>query len=129
MIINNDYKDLTLAAILEIAHLIRFDFYVCGSRFFGDFKPDSDYDFVIQEVFAYGLIEILDKSGWLLSMNPYLDENTIGVWQKNNVQVIIIHSWERRQMAMNHIMTNGLDRHNHEEWDKYYASHPLVNQI
>lgn len=124
MILTDGIKCPTLKAISLLAQLIHFSFYVCGSRRFGDFTPESDFDFIIEDSNKAELIPILSNHGLQLMPNSYLDENTVEIYGLGQTQVIFVVSLARRLKAMDYIRANKLDRNNHENWDTYYAEHP-----
>ena len=64
-----------------------FEFYLTGSRFFGNFRQDSDYDFFVDENIVPWLIE----NGFeRLPTHNYLDLLTVSVFQKGNVHIQVV---------------------------------------
>jgi len=117
--IRTDFKDETLDALRFIISC-QDEFIVCGSRYFGDAKPNSDYDFVTEDVRIY---DFLITQGWECSKSEkleYLDSNTLHVIGKAKVQIIIAKSLSRRVAAREWIVANGRDRHKTESWDDAY---------
>lgn len=62
MIINTS-KDNSLFKVIYLLMSAPFDFYLTGSRFFGNVTPNSDYDFFVKESHALHLF--LAKNGFL----------------------------------------------------------------
>lgn len=119
--IQGTYSDETLSAISQVIKLEN-AFIVCGSRFFGDAKDTSDFDFVTEDI---GLIDLLMAAGWVKSKsdeNEYLDSNTVRILNRGNVQIIFAESVERRIKARDYIVANRLDRSKTEDWEKAYEA-------
>jgi len=120
--IDSNFSDESLAALLYVINSPAL-FTVCGSRFFGDAKDTSDYDFVTGPEFA--AVDMLLASGWKKSKSDeagYLDVNTIHILQRGKVQIMVCESVERRIKAREWIVAKGLDRHKTETWEKAYEA-------
>jgi len=93
--INNtlQIKDETLKALISLAKSERM-FLPCGSRYFGYFTPESDYDFFFQDYSGAYTPEWLMENGFNLSgtTENYMDVNTIATWYKGKVQVMEVRS-------------------------------------
>ena len=64
-----------------------FEFYLTGSRFFGNFRQDSDYDFFVEEnAIDWLRNNVFEK----LPTHNYLDLLTISVFQKGNVHIQVV---------------------------------------
>lgn len=77
--------------ILEKFNISPFRFYLTGSRFFGNNKATSDWDFFVRN--QVGIVEYLETLGF--SMAPrhnYLDSNTVLVMRHSDgidVQIVV----------------------------------------
>jgi len=123
--ITGDFNDQTLRALawcFSTPHVLT----PCGSRYFGDAKDFSDFDFVSEEG-AISSAEF-EASGfterWDEEKKRYADLNSVGCWQAGKVQVIICKSLERRLAARRHIQANGLNRKDINVWDEFYQNNP-----
>lgn len=120
--IDSDFSDESLAALLVVFKSAA-KFTVCGSRFFGDAKDTSDYDFFTGPEFSG--VDWLLTNGWKKSKSDeagYLDVNTIHILQRGNVQIMVCESVERRIKAREWIVAKGLNRHKTESWEKAYEA-------
>lgn len=126
--IDHEYiNDATLRGLLWIAKAPH-TFVPCGSRFFGDARPDSDFDFVVQEgsldprhLKQHGFTERWSHSR---RASGYNDKNTVTVYQQGQAQIIFVKSLEKRLAAREWVKANGLDRNNTAVWDQFYTSNP-----
>lgn len=123
--IAGEHNDETLSGLLWCFSTTR-ALTPCGSRFFGDAKDYSDFDFVSEE----GSIppEELTAGGfseaWNEKKKEYADLNTITCWARGKVHVIICKSLVRRLAARAHIQQTGKNRKDITVWDEFYASNP-----
>lgn len=122
MISPTNIPDETLSALIFCFYSLT-DFQVCGSRFFGDAKIDSDFDLVTEDQTVIPLLEIAGfKDLWLDNPNPYQDSNTDALWGKGSVQVIFTKNLKKRFAARKIIQDKGLDRHKTQTWEDVYAN-------
>lgn len=108
-----------------------FVFHLCGSRFFGDFRIDSDWDFIADH--SDELVEWLNQNGFTLRWDrgsKYKDVNTLCCYDCQDVQVILCVSVARRLEArksflpLDPFQDSGLDRKDTETWNKIYSQIP-----
>jgi hypothetical protein len=123
--ITGEINDETLAAILWIAAQTEV-FTVCGSRYFGDARIDSDFDFVLEESRANegALLSAGFREHWDDEKKGYADTNTKTVFERGAVHIIICFSLARRIAAREHIKTHGLNRKDSSTWDDFYNQNP-----
>ena len=92
---------LTILNLDESKHL----FYPCGSRYFGYFSPESDYDFFFEksrDVSAY----LLDNCFVAANMHScYMDVNTLGIFSSGQVHVMEVKSAKNRMAVQDYIFT------------------------
>lgn len=124
--ITGEINDETLRGLAWVAG-VDFLLTVCGSRYFGDATEASDFDFVVQdrphlpeELLAGGFTERWDDTD-----KRYADGNTLTVFERGKVQVIVCESLKRRMQARDYIKAHGLDRKDTEVWENYYLEHHL----
>jgi hypothetical protein len=84
------------------------EFHVCGSRFFGDAKDHSDFDFFI--LHSPNVVEWLSSNGWVYGGSRYRDINSVEILNKGKATVITVHSVEDRKKIQKHLMENGIHR-------------------
>lgn len=125
MIINTPFKeDAPEGNTLQALYFLRlhFDliFYPCGSRFFGDSEPESDYDFFIKD--SADTREELLKGGFEHRKFDYPDHNSVCVLSLGEVHVITVHSVKARLIAQQYIIHNKLERPKQDShwWCKLY---------
>lgn len=86
--------DGTLATLLVLAQT-ELSFYPCGSRFFGGFRSDSDYDFFAPDAAEYR--DFLQARGFRSgNLEDYFDVNTRSTWHREDVTVILVQSCAAR---------------------------------
>lgn len=123
--VTGEINDETLKALCWVADS-QILFTVCGSRFFGDAHDNSDFDFAIQdrpllieELTAAEFVEIWDEDD-----KRYADGNTVTVYQRGGVQIIITADLKRRVRARQHIRKNALNRRDVTVWEDFYQNNP-----
>lgn len=127
MISPTSIPDETLTALAEVIRS-PLPFQICGSRFFGDAKSTSDYDFIIErkcdEQLGAKLVKAGWKDKWAEKSNPYQDRNTAALFEKGEVQIIVVYNLAIRLAAREHIKKNNLNRHSTDTWEDFYTSKP-----
>ncbi len=113
----------TTKAIVAL-HFSHFLWYSCGSRFFGDAEPGSDFDFFTedgQEVRSW-----LQANGGLFKerkLDKHHDVNTVAIYgvRGKEIHVILVKSVEARVKAQELARSySKADRKLIPTWDKIY---------
>lgn len=109
----------TLGGLFDI-HESQFAFLPCGSRFFGDAKKDSDYDFFIQH--GNGVELFLIEKGFIEKSTDCYDCNSVQIFNKGEVTVITVFSEHDRLKVQSHIINNSIRRPkgDTEFWNSLY---------
>lgn len=88
MIINNRPESTILGALEKSV----FKFYLTGSRFFGGFTPNSDWDYFVQD--EPDVREYLNSLGFHSDPNQdllgYDDSTIVSVWQLNDIHMQLV---------------------------------------
>lgn len=112
--------DRTLYALITLERLSEYQFYPCGSRFFGDTHHDSDYDFFIED--SEAVKHELCERGFRDQKFNYPDHNSVCVMKLEEVHVITVRSVSARLAAQEYIIKNDLVRPKRDShwWCKLY---------
>lgn len=91
----SNIKDAALLVVLILQDAKRF-FYPCGSRYFGYFTSESDYDFFFQRDDI--TCQFLADNQFLVAPMPiqYMDVNTYSIWTRGNVHCMEVISAQNR---------------------------------
>ena len=82
-------------------------FYLVGSRFFGDYRPDSDYDLVGED--TPEIREFLERQGF-----KRLDSIHVR-YHRDNLDVCLVENLEARLYARDNVDKNLPKRERHEK--------------
>lgn len=98
-------------------------FYPCGSRYFGYFTDESDYDFFFEK--SDRTCDIIANFGFVCSSMPsnYMDVNTLSIWTKGKIHCIEVTSASSR-MAIQDTLYGTEDRPPKDDrdwWNKKYC--------
>jgi hypothetical protein len=114
-------RDDTVRALIALDDS-NVEWWQCGSRFFGDATPTSDYDFFSDDA---DVGELASDGFTLIAKKPgYRDTNTVEVWSKGQVHAIIVKDAELRCRAQQQIIARGLSKKQRKftaTWNKVYA--------
>jgi hypothetical protein len=86
----------------ECKHL---EFYLTGSRYFGDYNSESDWDFFVEESDA--AVDFLNSNGFVIDAeHTYSDPTVLKVYRRKgrlgmsvDIQVIAPHMFETKKLA------------------------------
>lgn len=80
---------------VDIIRLAPMTFRLTGSRYFGTDRPDSDWDFFVQD--AENTADFLTKNGFRLDSVSYKeDSNITRVFKKDNVHVQLVQDEKKK---------------------------------
>lgn len=99
----SNIADQTLLKVISLEESDRL-FFPCGSRYFGYFTPESDYDFFFQQ--SDLTCAWLTENGFCPSQTPleYMDVNTFSTWYNLRVQVMEVRSSQDRVAIQDYII-------------------------
>lgn len=86
--------------VLIALDVSEFDFYLTGSRYFGNVRPKSDWDFFVDD--SQKVREFLGSEGFIeqpLWRSEYLDQNTSAVFRKNGVDIQLVKDIQMKHVA------------------------------
>lgn len=113
--IDQDHNDETLKALLMLsAHPETF--HVCGSRWTGEARKASDFDFITEDVPLFNSIAWAFSNG----KTEYLDQNTLKVRFAGHVHLILVRDVALRREAYRIIRSEGLNPKQTKVWKAVY---------
>ncbi len=122
----NPHKDSSLI-LLGLANSTR-NFYLTGSRFFGAYRTDSDYDFFVQDDISIG-VYLTDWGGFTpIFSSQYKDSNTLSVYrfkdQKIQVDIQIVKDAALKQAIQTAFKARGIKYVTKNMWNTAYKFPP-----